>query len=175
MNRFAITALGLLAFGFILVVRGDEPKSDDAAKSKDDKSSAAIKKEAQENQQILERRFKEFEQSLLRLAQRLEKSTKPEDRQRADNLKKAIALVGDQGVDLKFASLIEILKKDSTSLSIPEIKEAMDQNKMLAADIRAILTLLMADNQDDVIKNEIKRLMTLLNHIQKGIRDEKIV
>lgn len=173
MNRFAITCLSILAFAWVLVVRADEPKSDET-KPKDEKSSSEIKKEAQQNQQILERRFKEFEQSLLRLAQRLEKSTKPEDRQRADNLKKAIALVGDQGVDLKFAGLIEILKKDSTSLSIPEIKEAMDQNKMLAEDIRAILALLMADNRDDLLKNEINRLMELIKQLDKVIREQKV-
>jgi hypothetical protein len=174
MNRFAITCLSILAFGWFLVVRADEPKSDDAAKPKDEKSSSDIKKEAQENQQILQRRFKDFEQSLLRLAQRLEKSTKPEDRQRADNLKKAIALAGEQNVDTKFDRLIEILKKESTSLSIPEIKDAMDQNKMLAEDIRLILALLMADNRDDWLKNEIKRLQELIKQLDKVIREQKV-
>jgi hypothetical protein len=164
-----------LAFGWVLVVRADDPvKPDDSTKPKDDKSSAAIKEESRENQQMLERRFKDFEQSLLRLAQRLEKSSKPEDRQRAETLKKAIALVGDQGVDLKFKTLIEILQKPSTSLSLTEIKEAMDQNKMLAEDIRAILALLMADNRDDQLKNEIKRLMELIKQLDKVIREQKI-
>ena len=174
MSRFAITCLSLLAFGWVLVIRADEPKSDDTSKPKDEKSSAVLKDEARESQEVLARRFKDFSASLLRLAQRLEKSTKPEDRQRADNLKKAIALVGEQGVDLKFTSLIEILKKPSTSLSIPEIKEAMDQNKMLAEDIRAILALLMADNRDDVLKNEIKRLMELIKQLDKVIREQKV-
>jgi hypothetical protein len=175
MNRFAIACLSLLAFGWVLVVRADDPvKPDDSTKPKDDKSSAAIKEESRENQQMLERRFKDFEQSLLRLAQRLEKSSKPEDRQRAETLKKAIALVGDQGVDLKFKTLIEILQKPSTSLSLTEIKEAMDQNKMLAEDIRAILALLMADNRDDQLKNEIKRLMELIKQLDKVIREQKI-
>jgi hypothetical protein len=175
MNRFTITCLGILAFGWVLVVRADDPpKPDDSAKPKDDKSSDVIKKESQENQQMLERRFKDFEQSLLRLAQRLEKSSKPEDRQRAETLKKAIALVGDQGVDLKFKTLIEILQKPSTSLSLTEIKEAMDQNKMLAEDIRAILALLMADNRDDQLKNEIKRLMELIKQLDKVIREQKL-
>src|SRR6266849_1927080 len=175
MNRFAMACLSILAFGWVLVVWADDPpKADDSAKPKDDKSSDVIKKEAAENQEVLKRRFNDFEQSLLRLAQKLEKSTKPEDRQRADNLKKAIALVSDQGTDLKFASLIEILKKDSTSLSLPEIKEAMDQNKMLAEDIRAILALLMADNRDDVLKKEIKRLMELIKQLDKVIREQKV-
>src|SRR6266852_473432 len=174
MNRFAITCLSLLVFGWVLVVRGDEPKSDDASKPKDEKSSAVLKDEARESQQVLERRFKDFEQSLLRLAQRLEKSSKPEDRQRADTLKKAIALVGDQGVDLKFKTLIEILQKPSTSLSLTEIKQAMDQNKMLAEDIRAILALLMADNRDDQLKDEIKRLMELIKQLQKIKREQQI-
>ncbi len=175
MNRFAIACFTILAFGWLSVAWADEPKSDDPAKPKDDKSSAAIKEEARDSQEVLARRFNDFEQSLLRLAQRLEKSIKPEDRQRADNLKKAIALVSDQGVDLKFKSLIDILKKPSTSLSIPEIKEAMDKNNMLAEDIRAILALLMADNRDDFLKNEIKRLAELIKKLDKVIREEKLV
>jgi hypothetical protein len=174
MNRFAITCLSLLAFGWALTVRGDEPKSDDTGKPKDEKSSGVLQKEGLESQETLIRRFRDFEASLLRLAQRLEKSTKPEDRQRAENLKKAIALVGDQGVELKFTSLIEVLKKPTTSLSIPEIKEAMDQNKMLAEDIRAILALLMADNRDDFLKNEIKRLMELIKQLDRVIREQKV-
>jgi hypothetical protein len=175
MNRFAMACLSILAFGWVLAVWADDPaKPDDSAKPKDEKSSDVLKKEAAENQQVLERRFNDFNQSLLRLAQRLEKSTKPEDRQRAENLKKAIALVSDQGVDLKFKSLIEILQKPSTSLSLTEIKEAMDQNKMLAEDIRAILALLMADNRDDQLKNEIKRLMELIKQLQKVKREQQV-
>src|SRR6266849_4650435 len=175
MNRFAMACLSILAFGWVLVVWADDPpKADDSAKPKDDKSSDVIKKEAAENQEVLKRRFNDFEQSLLRLAQRLEKSSKPEDRQRADTLKKAIALVGDQGVDLKFKTLIEILQKPSTSLSLTEIKQAMDQNKMLAEDIRAILALLMADNRDDQLKDEIKRLMELIKQLQKIKREQQI-
>src|SRR6266849_1217754 len=91
MNRFAMACLSILAFGWVLVVWADDPpKADDSAKPKDDKSSDVIKKEAAENQEVLKRRFNDFEQSLLRLAQKLEKSSKPEDRQRADNLKKEI-------------------------------------------------------------------------------------
>jgi hypothetical protein len=174
MNRFAIACLAFLAFGWVLAALADEPKSDDPSKPKDEKPASAIKEEARDNQQVLERRFKDFEQSLLRLAQRLEKSSKPEDRQRADTLKKAIALTSEQGVDLKFKTLIEILQKPSTSLSLTEIKQAMDQNKMLAEDIRAILALLMADNRDDQLKNEIKRLMELIKMLEKNIRDQKI-
>src|SRR5207237_5753312 len=45
---------------------------------------------------------------------------------------------------------------------------------MLAEDIRAILALLMADNRDDQLKNEIKRLMELIKMLEKNIRDQKI-
>lgn len=174
MNRFAIACLTFLAFGWVLVAWADEPKTDAPAKPKDEKSASAIKEEARDNQQVLKRRFDDFQQSLLRLAQRLEKSSKPEDRQRADTLKKAIALTSEQAVDLKFKTLIEILQKPSTSLSLTEIKQAMDQNQMLAEDIRAILALLMADNRDDQLKNEIKRLMELIKMLEKNIRDQKI-
>jgi hypothetical protein len=130
--------------------------------------------EAAVSQEILARQFRDFEQSLLRLAQRLERSSKPEDRERAANLKKAIALASDERTEAKFDKLIDILKS-SKALSVQEIRDAMDQNKMLADDIRAILALLLADSRDSEIQREKKRLMELLKELDKVIRAQKVV
>jgi hypothetical protein len=126
------------------------------------------------NQEILARQFRDFEQSLLRLAQRLERSTKPEDRDRAANLRKAIALAGSQSVDNKFERLISVLKTSKT-LSLQELKDAMDQNRMLAEDIKAILALLMTDNRDEELRREKERITKLLAHLQRVLREQKIV
>jgi hypothetical protein len=126
------------------------------------------------NQEILARQFRDFEQALLRLAQRLERSTKPEDRERAANLKKAIALASDAGVDAKFDKLVGILKS-SKSLSLQEIQEAMNENQMLSKDIKALLTLLMTDNRDDELKREQERVAKLLKRLEEVIRQQKVV
>jgi hypothetical protein len=130
--------------------------------------------EAVVNQEILSRQFREFEQSLLRLAQRLERSPKPEDRDRAANLKKAIALAGDQGVDAKFERLSTVLRS-SKDLSLQELKEAMEQNRMVTEDIKAILALLMTDNRDLALKKEKERLTNLLNELKRITRQQKVV
>jgi hypothetical protein len=126
------------------------------------------------NQEILAQQFQDFERSLLRLAQRLERSSKPEDRERAATLKKAIALASGKGTDNKFDRLIKILR-GSKSLSLQEIKEAMEQNRMVAEDVKAILALLLADNRDDELRREKERLERLLKDLQKVIREQKMV
>jgi len=125
------------------------------------------------NQEILSRQFRDFKQALLRLAQRLETSSKPEDRERAVNLKKAIAVAGEKEVDSEFEKLIALLKA-SRSLSLQEIQEAMSRNQMLAQDIKAILAILLADNRDDELKGEQKRLQELLKLLDKAIRGQKL-
>jgi hypothetical protein len=130
--------------------------------------------EAAVNQEILSRQFRSFEESLLRLAQRLERSAKPEDRERAASLKKAIALASDQGVDNKFDKLVEILTS-SKALTIQEIRGAMEQNRMLAQDIKTILALLQADNRDAEIAREKQRLAELIKQLEAIIRQQKIV
>jgi hypothetical protein len=138
-----------------------------------DKTPARLD-EAVVNQEILGRQFREFEQSLLRLAQRLERSPKPEDRDRAANLKKAIALAGDQGVDAKFERLSAVLR-GSKDLSLQELKEAMEENRMVTEDIKSILALLMTDNRDLALKKEKERLTKLLNELKRITRQQKVV
>jgi hypothetical protein len=145
-------------------------RADDSAKAK---RPGAPADDSAVTQEILARQFRDFEQSLLRLAERLARSSKPEDRERAANLKKAIRLVEDEGTDAKFDKLIAILHS-SKGLSLQEIQEAMDQNKMLAEDIRAILALLLADNRDEELKREKQRLSELIKLLEKNIREQKI-
>jgi hypothetical protein len=130
--------------------------------------------EAAVNQEILARQFRDFEQALLRLAQRLERSSRPEDRERAANLKKAIALASDQGVDAKFDKLVGVLRV-SKSLSVQEIQEAMTENQMVSKDIKAILVLLMTDNRDDELKREQERIAKLIKRLEEVIRQQKVV
>lgn len=166
MKRAVLAVLGLVAMSLVWPAQAEvPPKPTGEAKSAGD---IAV------DQQILARQFRDFEQALLRLAQRLEHSPKPEDRERAANLKKAIQLASDSGVTNKFEKLISILKTNK-ALSIQELRGAMDQNKMLADDIRAIIKLLMADNRDDEIQREKKRVQDLIKALEDVIRKQKLV
>lgn len=147
-------------------VRAQEPKAAVPPAPRPDESAV--------NQEILARQFRDFEQSLLRLAQRLERSNKPEDRERAAGLKKAIAFVSDRGTDAKFDRLVAILRQSRT-LSLQEIQEAMTQNRMLAEDIKAVLALLLSDNRDDELKREQERLKEQIKRLGELIRQQKIV
>src|SRR6516164_9464507 len=128
MLRRVLFLVTLTALAFGLCGRADETP-------RPAKAPAAHADESALNQEILARQFRDFKQALLRLAQRLEASTKPEDRERAVNLKKAIALASEKEVDSEFEKLIALLKA-SKSLSLQEIQEAMHRNQMLAEDIK---------------------------------------
>ena len=58
----------------------------------------------------LKQEFLEFKQSLLRLAQNLELSTKPENKEKAAMLRQALEQAAQKGVDAKFNKLIETMR-----------------------------------------------------------------
>src|SRR5437588_2431201 len=95
----------LLALGAISAAA--QPPADSQTKGK---ALADQREDAVLEQERLARQFREFESSLLRLAQRLERSSKPEDRERAALLKRAIKKAGDQAIDAKFDTLIGLLR-----------------------------------------------------------------
>lgn len=172
MTRRVLPFLGMLALGFILVARADEPATKGGSGAP--VVAADVSKRAIEQQEILANQYKEFEQALLRLAQHLERSPKPEDRERAANLKKAIALAGDENVKGKFEKLINALQ-NSKEFNLPQVKVALDENQALSKDLAAILKLLMTDNRDEEIKREKKRLEDLLKELDDIIRRQKLV
>ncbi len=167
MKRALIAWLGVAALA-ALSLRADEPSRPATA------SPTAQAGESAVNQEILAKQFHDFEQSLLRLAQRLAASSKPEERERAATLKKAIEMASNSGVDNKFDKLIQILR-NSKALSLQELRDAMEQNRMVANDIKAILALLLADNRDAELKRERQRIADLIKRLDGLIRQQKIV
>ena len=167
--RPMLVLLGLL---IAPALPAQEPEKEPAKPAAPAEGGAEIQR-SREQQEILNRRFRDFESSLLRLSQRLERSSKPEDRERAANLRKALELASKENTDTKFDRLIGVLKS-SKSLNVREIEDAMDQSRMLSDDIRNILALLMADNRDAEIQREKKRISELIKRLDKNIKDEKI-
>lgn len=137
------------------------------------KSEKTIKDDASIQQELLARRFKDFEQALLRLAQRLELSDKPENREKAVILKNAIKLAGERGADAKFDTLVKLLR-ESKELGLEDLQKVLDENKSLAKDIRDIIAVLMTDNRDAELKAERERLEALLKQLGTIIREQKL-
>src|SRR5262249_50083589 len=132
------------------VVRAGEP----TPPAKDEQ---AFKDNATLTQERLQRQFKEFTQTLLRLAQRMESSGKPEDAQKALILKRAIEKASTANTEMKFEKLITILR-ESKELNLDELANASLTNKELLKDINEILAILMTDNRDAELKAERERL-----------------
>ena len=63
-------------------------------------------KELIAREQALERQYKAFVTNLLALAQKLEKSDRIEDKDKAKSLRKAIDVADKEGVDNKFTTLL---------------------------------------------------------------------
>lgn len=176
MLRRVLASFVLIMVPFVWAVQADDaakPKSDQtpAAPAKDQE---ATKNEVTLNQERLARQYREFEQALLTLAQRLERSSKPEDREKAVLLKEAIKKSSEVQINTRFDKLVTLLK-GSKAADLNAISDAMEKSQMLAEDIRAILALLMSDNRDAQLKAEKERLRRLLEMLDKVIREQKVV
>src|SRR5262245_14409254 len=85
-------------------------------------------KELIARQAALEKQYKAFTTSLLSLAQKLEKSDRIEDKDKAKALRKAIDLADKEGVDNKFTTLLRTLMKSAGDPSLSDINSAKRQN-----------------------------------------------
>lgn len=133
----------------------------------------AAARELAAKQQFLKQQWGEFSKNLLLVAQRLEKSEKNEDKDKAKALRKALELAEKEGVDNRFAVLLQTLSK-SGDVPLTELKQAADQNAELATVMRQIIDILI--NNDDLarIREEKERLTKILNELKAILKEQKI-
>ena len=118
----ALLAVAVMALGAVL-------RADEAPKAKaDDKAPIDIKNEAAAREMVIAQKYREFELALVQLAQRLEKSTRKEDRDKALVLRQALETAGKSGVTTRMERLITLLR-ESKANNLAEIKEAIDQGE----------------------------------------------
>src|SRR5262249_54634293 len=166
MLRRVMAVLALSAAIVGMAVYADAP-----ATPKDD---TGVPNDTVIKQATLKRQFQEFEQALLRLAQRLEKSPRQDDRDKAQALRKAIKLAEQEAVENRFQKLLATLQ-DSNAVSVTEIRKAVGQNEELIKVLSDMLDLLLTDNEAQKLKEERERIQKLLEQLDKLIRDEKLV
>lgn len=132
-------------------------------------------KELVARQQALERQYKSFTTNLLSLAQKLEKSDRIEDKDKAKALRKAIDLADKEGIDNKFTILLRTLTKTAGDPSNSDITSAKNQNDELIKALRELLAILQSDDELARIKAEKEFLEKLLADLNSIIRGEKIL
>src|SRR2546423_968318 len=165
--RAMLVALSLAALS-LLGVQGQEatPKSGD--------SSAKVKEDLTLREQVLARQFEEFQNALLKLKQRLERSDKQEDKDRAAALDRALEEAKRTGISTQFDQLVTFLKKERFA-DVGNIKEAADKSFKLAQDLRSVLDTLREDSRANKLREERERLEKLLKDLEKVIHDQKVV
>jgi hypothetical protein len=147
----------------------------DQPPSKPDTTDQQLQKDRQQaayDQERLRREFSAFQQKLLAMAQRYEKSAKPEEREKALVLRQAITLAEKEGVDNQFNKLVVTLT--SSGITVGELNAAVGQNEMLTKALREMIAILLSDNQSAKLKEEQLRLQDLLKRLEKLIRDQKL-
>jgi hypothetical protein len=176
MKRRLVLALCVTAATFALSVRAADPRpvvppveNKNKVKDADDVDPKARIEEARNQQERLRRQFEEFKQSLLRLKQRLESSSKPEDKQKAQVLEEVLARASEQGTDTKFTTLVAALKDSEAFKDLDQLGPILDKNEDLRKDLRMLIELLLRDDQDAQRRKERERLTRMLEQLKEVI------
>src|SRR5579875_3116988 len=183
MTRRLLVVLGVLATTFALTARAQErlpvkigPRDKSDVKRSEDKTNPKAKiEDAATEQERLRRQFDDFKQKLLRLAQTMENSTKPEDREKAKILREAIKKASAEGVETRFSALIELLRSGSSSSNTDQLQEILDQNRELRQILHEIMELLLKDDRDAELKRQIAEARRLLEELKVVIRKQELV
>src|SRR5438445_10522672 len=180
MTRRVLAALGCTALALVLTVRADPPTPAEARNTPrakvEPKPVDASPDKAAGDVSRLSREYKQFEELLLRLTQRMEKSPRPEDRAKAEALRKAIEICNREGVENKFEKLLTTLlgKDNSRNLTTDDLEKAGGQNDELIKILKEMLDVLLTDSELLKKQEEARRIEALIKQIDKHIRDEKI-
>jgi hypothetical protein len=131
-------------------------------------------KELSAKQQATELQYKGFTRSLLTLAQKLEKSERLEDKDKAKTLRRAIELADKEGVDNRFVSLVRTVTKNG-EIGISDLTSAAGQNEELIKILIELRAILESDDELARIQAEIALLNKHLADLNSIVRNLKIV
>ncbi len=175
-RHWPTAAIALAVFAASLTVQAQPPvASTTPAKPPTVTPQSGSLKELIAREHALEKRYKAFTTNLLALAQKLEKSDRIEDKDKAKALRKAIDLADKEGVDNKFTTLLRTLTKSANDIGLNDIASARNQNDDLIKVLKQILEILQSDDELARIKAEEEFLKALLADLNSIIRGEKIL
>jgi hypothetical protein len=183
MTRRLLVVIGVLATSFVLTARSQDrlpvkisPRDKSNVQRSEDKTDPKTKiEDIATEQERLRRQFDDFKSKLLGLAQRMENSTKPEDRDKAKVLREAIKKASTEGVETRFSTLIEMLRGGKTASNTETLQDILKENDELRQILREIMELLLKDDRDAELKREIERARRLLEELKSVIRKQELV
>jgi hypothetical protein len=166
-SRILMTALVVAGLSFGLASNGQDapPKADDFGKVRDDLTL---------KEKILNKQYQEFELQVLKLKQRLERSGKQEDRDRALILDRVLEFCKDKAISVKFEQMVETLQSKELK-NLPDIKAALDRSKGIADDLRDVITMLREDSRAEALRSERMRLEQIMKELEQVIQNQKSV
>lgn len=160
----------LMVSGWASVMIG---QAADTGGKKDDMPPAKVQEELSLHQQILARRYKEFERRLYLLAKRLENSSRPEEREKAAIVTNALELARKATIENRFNKLIELLQNSQASSS-QDVKQAIGDGELLIKNLQDVLRKLMEDGASGD-REDTNRLSNLLKEVNRIIRWQKLL
>ncbi len=161
LRMLVLAALTLLSRPCALLAQPKPNATPAAEKTAKDAESGSTDKLSLEQQRIADK-YKHLEDVLLRMAE-LNAATDP---RRAALLKKAVAQSKDKLIAVQLDRLVEMLGKD-------QLSKALENQKDVDQDLRAILELLMSENRAKRIESEKARIREFLKRINGIIKQEK--
>ena len=147
-----VTAVGLLISTSHLI--GQSPAS--APQTAEPKSATDLRSPQELNAEL----FRKFQRELLFLAQKLERSERPEDKERAKVIFAALELAKKENVENQFQKMVAGLAKGGTNLQ--QLDSVSGQDAQLTKVLQEILGILMTDDAATVLKQERERLEKIL-------------
>jgi len=133
-------------------------------------SPEALKRQQEQNAKL----FKDLEQAMLRLAQRLEKSDRPEDQARAKTIRKALDLSTQGNVNKLFQDMVANFAKTGNPNS-GDLGKWIGDDEQLRQALTEILAILMTDDDTARLKAEIERLKAFLKEAERIKRAQEII
>ena len=117
--------------------------------------------------------FRKFQRELLFLAQKLERSERPEDKERAKVIFAALELAKKENVENQFQKMVAGLGKGGTNLQ--QLDSVSGQDTQLTKVLQEILSILMTDDAATVLKQERERLEKILAEARDILRNQKTI
>jgi len=161
-----LPALAAAAAGLLLLATGS-PAQPPAPAPAGQPSPADLKAKQEENAKL----FKDFTDSLVRLANRLEKSDRLEDKEKAKTITRAIELASKENVSGQFSKLVQGLAKGKTDFDLSNLQ---GDEAQLRAMLKQILDILVTDDESAARKEEIRRLEAILKQVKELERTQKV-
>ena len=135
------------------------------AQEADEEPAAEVGVSLNDSQEAISRRYKRFEETLLKMAELMRKT----DPERAELLRRVIGKSKEQFITIRMDKLVELFKQE-------RLGDAVEQQDELILELTALMDLLGSEDRAKEIDEEKQRLKDLIRDVdtllgkQKGIR-----